>query len=200
MALPTRQRLRIGWIAAGIFAIITILIWALWVLPVNRSVAAASPVEIGETVSVDLDEGEQAGIWGTGRSVLLGSASCTVTAPNGDDVPLAVTRDLGWDDTLWWMTARPGYAEFRWFTAPASGVYEVACLDALETYDGTFLVADSASGSGTVGLGRSGGNRYEVSSMLAIGAVVCPLTAVLLVPVLGLQTIRVRRSERIPEQ
>ena len=185
-----------GWWAVGASAVITVLVWALWVLPVNRSIAAAEPAEIGGPLTTQLAEGATAGIWATGRSALLGTASCSVTGPDGREVPVQSTRDLGWEDTLWWVTARPGFVEIRWFSAAESGEHTVSCVDALGTVEGRYLVADSASGADSVGLGRFGGARYPVSSMLALGAVAGPLLAVLLVPVLGIQTLRVRRAER----
>lgn len=200
MAVPTRERLMFGWVAAAVCALLALLIWTLWVMPVNRSIAAASPLVIGQTVAVKLSQDERAGIWGSGRSVLLGTADCSVTAPNGAAVPLESTMDLGWEDTLWWFTARQGFAEFRWFTAPESGSYGIECADALDTYEGEFLVAGSAAGSGTVGLGRGGGVSYRVSSVLAFGAVVCPLVSALLVPIMGVQTLRRRRAPRAQER
>ena len=49
--------------AAAICAVTGVLIWALWVLPIVRSIESAEDVPIGQTMAVDLDSGARVGIW-----------------------------------------------------------------------------------------------------------------------------------------
>ncbi|WP_026555637.1 hypothetical protein [Arthrobacter sp. 35W] len=192
--LPSRERLQFGWSVAGLSIVLSVLVWTLWVIPVNRSIEAAAPVTVGEPVVQELDAGETIGIWASGISASLGTVECAAIGPDGQVPTISQRRDLDWDDTLWWVTARPGFKQVRWFTATLSGSHTITCVDSLGTYGGEYLLADSANGEAVIGVGSSGGVKYPASSMLAFAAVGAPLLAVLLVPIMAVQTIRSRRS------
>lgn len=179
--------------AAAVALIAGILIWTLWVMPIAASVEEAEPNPLGRTVSVDLNEGERSGIWASGISAALGSTDCTAIAPDGAELPGRGAPSLTWDDTLWWMTPRRGFEQIVQFTASASGVHTVTCVDSLGTYDGDFLVAGDAFGGGEVGLGRTGSNGFALGTVLAFCAVVLPLFSVLLPVVIGLRIVFTRR-------
>ncbi|GGM45850.1 hypothetical protein [Microbacterium saperdae] len=191
-----RDRLALAF--APICALGGVLIWVLWVLPIAASVDAADPHPIGETTVVELETGERVGVWGRGISANLGTMACAVTAPDGEAVATRGGPSLGWSDTLWWMTPRGGFAQSAQFIAPAAGAYRVSCMDSLETYDGDFLIAGDTFGSGSIGLGRNGGNDFAIGSLLAFGAVFLPPLAVLLPAVIGIRlAVTRRRSSRV---
>ena len=184
---------------ALICAVGAVLIWVLWVFPVAASVEAADPHPIGESAVAELAAGERVGIWGRGISANLGTMACTVAAPDGEGVATRGGPSLGWSDTLWWMTPRWGFEQSAQFIAPDAGAYRVSCVDSLDTYDGDFLIAGDTFGSGSIGLGRNGGSDFAVGSLLAFGAVFCPLLAVLLPAVIGIRlAVTRRRSSRVP--
>ncbi|WP_217183435.1 hypothetical protein [Streptomyces sp. AC495_CC817] len=197
----TRQRHKdqVALGAAAVCAVAAVLIWVLWALPVARSVGEAEPAAIGDTITVELAEGP-AGIWGSGRSPLLGTMECTVTGPSGERLAQSGPPSLTWDDTLWWLTPRPGFEQVTRFTAPAAGVYDVACTDALDTYDGSFLVAGDTFGTGTIGLGRTGSSDFAVGTVLAFSAVVLPLFAALVPLIILVRRFVERRRRRRPQQ
>ncbi|MEU4016397.1 hypothetical protein AB0E56_14145 [Microbacterium sp. NPDC028030] len=176
------------------------LIWLLWVLPVAASVGDAHPEPLGSTVSVDLDAGERVGIWGSGISTMLGAMKCTATGPDAAEAPQYGGPSLSWDDTLWWMTPKPGFEQSTQFTSAEAGTYTVICVDSLETYDGEFLVAGDAFGRGSLGLGRTGGSDFAVGTLLAFGAVFCPVIVVLLPAVILIRRLvtraRLSRTQR----
>lgn len=189
-----RNRDRAAFAAAVICALIGILIWMLWVLPIVRSVASADPVPLGRTTAVDLEAGDRVGIWADGMSPMLGTMDCIVTAPDGSDRPQRGASPLSWDDLLWWMTPRDGFEQTAQFRAAESGSHLVRCEDSLDTYDGRFLVAGDSIGDGDVGLGRTGGNDFAMGTLLAFGAVVCPPVAVLVPLVILVRRLLTRRS------
>ncbi|KJL28461.1 hypothetical protein [Microbacterium oxydans] len=198
-ARPTRftDRDRIAVAGAVCCAVIGALIWILWVLPITASVDAASAQPIGSSpAAVQLDAGARVGIWGRGISPTLGTMSCAVTAPSGDAVGQHGGPSLTWSDTLWWMTPKWGFEQVSRFTAPTAGEYLVVCTDSLQTYDGEFLVAGDAFGAGDIGLGRTGGADFAIGSVLAFGAIVCPLVAVLLGIILGIRALRLVAARR----
>lgn len=198
--MPTRQRLEFGWAIAGASVLAAVLIWALWVLPISRSIESATPAAIGSSVVYEVEKGKTAGIWTSGRSSWLGTVSCTVEGPDGGSPGVLNVRGLSWEDTLWWMTRRSGFEQTRWFTATSSGNHTITCRDSLDTYEGEYLLAKSAAGSGDLGLGRSGGVRYAKSEILAMSAVFTPLLAIMLIPIMTIQTLRVRWSRRKSEK
>lgn len=193
--LPSRERLQFGWAIAGLGAVAAVLVWTLWVIPVNRSIADAAPAGFGVPVTVHLEAGDTVGIWAKGASPALGTAECSATGPAGRVPAKAQHGALDWDDTLWWATARPGFSQIRAFSATAPGAYTVNCSDSLGSYGGEYLLADSADKGFLIGLERTGGADYHASSMLAFAAVGAPLLVLLLVPVMAIQTLRVRRTE-----
>lgn len=165
---------------SALCACIGVLIWTLWVLPVAASVREADPVPLGRGETVELQRGERVGIWGSGVSAMLGTLECSVSDPDGSDLAQRKGPSLSWDDTLWWMTPKRGFEQHAQFTAAHEGAHSVTCTDSLDTYDGEFLVAGDAFGSGSIGLGRTGGNDFATGTMLAFGAVFCLPVAVLL--------------------
>ena len=179
-------------------AIVGVLIWTLWVLPVAASVGEGEALPLGETSKIELSAGERVGVWGSGISAMLGTMRCTVEAPDGAELPQRGGPSLSWDDTLWWMTPKPGFEQSTQFTAGEAGVHTVTCTDSLDTYDGEFLLAGDAFGSGSIGLGRNGASDFAVGSLLAFGAVFCPLIVVLLPAVIVIRRLvaRGRRSGR----
>ena len=189
--LTDRDHVALG--AALVALLAGVLIWTLWVIPIASSVDEAEPSGLGSSVRVDLDEGERFGVWASGISAALGSTSCTVIAPDGAELPWRGAPSLTWDDTLWWMTPRHGFEQIVQFTASASGVHTVTCVDSLGTYDGDFLVAGDSFGGGEVGLGRTGSNGFALGTVLAFCAVVLPLFSVLLPVVIGLRIVFTRR-------
>jgi hypothetical protein len=194
------DRDRLALTAAFLCAIGGVLIWLLWVFPVASSVDAAADHPLGEPAVVELDPGQTVGIWGRGISASLGTMACTVSTPAGEGVVTRGGPSLDWSDTLWWMTPKWGYEQSAQFTAADAGAYRVSCADSLDTYDGEFLVAGDSFGSGSIGLGRNGGSDFAVGSLLAFGAVFCPLLAVLLPIVIGIRLAvtrgRARRGSR----
>lgn len=170
-----------------------VLIWTLWVLPVASSVGDAEPLPLGQVAEVDLGEGERVGVWAGGRSAMLGTMQCTVVAPDGSELPQRRGPSLTWDDTLWWMTPRHGFEQRAQFTSIEAGVHTVTCTDALDTYDGEFLIAGDVFGSGSLGLGRNGGSDFAVGTLLAVGAVFCPMIVLLLPAVILIRRLVTRR-------
>lgn len=197
----TRERLAhrdaVAFWFAGLCACAGALIWVLWVLPISASVADAEPRGLGSTAEIDLRSGESVGIWGSGISAMLGTMDCTVSGPGGEDPVLRSGPSLSWDDTLWWMTPRSGFEQAVVFTAVSDGRHEVTCADGLDTYDGDFLLAGDAFGSGSVGLGRNGASDIAVGSLLAVGAVFCLPLAVLLPAVILIRRAVTRRRDRV---
>lgn len=191
-----RHRDQVAFAAAALCAIAGVLIWMLWVLPIARSVGEAAPTPVGDSMTVELAAGESAGLWGSGQSVVFGTVDCSVVSPDGDPVTQLGPPALTWDDTVWWMNPRPGFEQFAQFTAEDAGAHEVSCVDSLDTYGGEYLVAGDTFGSGSIGLGRTGSNDFAVGTLLAFGAVVCPLFAVLVVIVIPLRRLRDRRRAR----
>ncbi|MCK2036271.1 hypothetical protein KZC51_08985 [Microbacterium sp. SSW1-49] len=189
--LNDRDRLALG--AALTSVVAGALIWLLWVLPVATSVDRAAAHPLGEPAIVELDAGQRVGIWGSGISANLGTMACTVNTAEGEDVATRGGPALVWSDTLWWMTPKWGFEQSVQFTALEAGMYRVSCADSLDTYDGEFLVAGDSFGGGSVGLGRHGGSDFAVGSVLAFGAVFCPLFAVLLPIVIGIRLAISRR-------
>lgn len=183
------------WLAA-LCACVSVLIWTLWVLPVAASVDDAAPSPLGRSAEVGLDSGERGGICGNGISAALGTMECAVVGPDGVGLPLSGAPSLTWDDTLWWMTPRLGLAQSAQFTSLEAGIHTVTCVDALDTYDGEFLVAGDTFGRGSVGLGRNGGSDFAVGSLLAFGAVACPLIVVLVPGVILIRRLVARRRRR----
>lgn len=178
---------------SGFCALAGVLIWTLWVLPVAASVGEADAVPLGRSVQVELPAGDRLGIWGSGISAAFGTMTCTVTDPSGGVLPLRPGPSLSWDDTLWWMTPQRGFEQTRQFTTVDEGVHAVTCSDALDTYGGEFLVAGDAFGSGSIGLGRSGSSDFAVGTLLAFGAVVCPLIVLMLPGVILIRRLITRR-------
>jgi hypothetical protein len=172
-----------------------VLIWTLWVIPVAASVAAAQSVPLEHAEEIELDAGERVGIWGSGISAMLGTLECSVSGPGGTELSQRGGPSLSWDDTLWWMTPKRGFEQQTQFTAADEGVHTVTCSDSLATYDGEFLVAGDAFGSGSIGLGRTGGSDFAVGTALAFGAVFC-LPVAMLLPVVILIRRRVTRGRR----
>lgn len=194
--VPTRDRIRFGWAVAIVCAVIGALIWALWVGPVNRSIAAAQPAEVGTTLSLDLAENQTVGIWANGISSALGTMDCEIAGPNGSAPAMVTVHGLGWEDTLWWITARSGFEQYARFTASEAGAHTVTCADSLDTYDGSFLLADDTGTNSSIGLGRLGAADFPAVEVLAFSVIVCPLVAVLLIPIMTVQTLRLRRHSR----
>ncbi|PRB15188.1 hypothetical protein [Microbacterium sp. MYb62] len=175
-----------------------ILIWTLWVLPVSASVAQADPQPLGRTAEIDLGAGERIGVWGGGISAMLGTMECAVIGPDDIELPQRGGPSLSWDDTLWWMTPRHGFEQRAQFTSVEAGLHTVTCTDALDTYDGEFLLAGDVFGTGSIGLGRNGASDFAVGTLLAVGAVFCPLIVVLVPGVIGIRRLvsRRRRARR----
>lgn len=163
---------------AGITAVIGALVWLLWALPISSSVRDAHPRALGEPIAVTLEPGERAGIWTDSAAAALETLECTATDARGREIGLRRAPALSWDDALWWATPRTGFEQVRAFTAPSA--VEVRCVDRMGVYDGGFLIAGDSFGSGSIGLGRTGGNDFAVGTILVFCAVVCPLLAVFL--------------------
>ncbi|WP_435743718.1 hypothetical protein [Microbacterium sp. PMB16] len=172
------------------------LIWTLWVLPIAASVDAADSRPLGATFTVELEAGERVGVWSQGISASLGTTECTVTAPDDSRVAQRGAPALDWDDTLWWMTPKRGFAQMSQVTAATTGDHRIRCEDSLDTYDGAFLVAGDSFGGGSIGLGRGGGADYAVGTMLAFGAVFLPPFAVGVTIIVLVRTASARRSAR----
>ncbi|MFD6055467.1 hypothetical protein [Agromyces sp. NPDC060279] len=181
-------------------AVAAALIWWLWVAPIVQSVAAAESRPLGEAATVELAAGERAGVWARGIAANLGTLECRAIGPGGAESAMRSGPSLDWDDTLWWMTPKPGFVQLLQFTADRAGDYAVSCVDALDTYDAEVLVAGDAFGSGSLGLGAGGASRFPIGSVLAFGAVVFPGVAVLIPIVIGLRRwvgrVRDRRRPR----
>lgn len=193
--MPNRQRLKYGWAAAVASALATVLIWALWVLPISRSIESATPESIGSSVVYDVEKGKKVGIWTSGHSSWLGTVSCTVEGPDGGNPSVLNVRSLSWEDTLWWKTPRQSFEQTRWFTATSSGSHSIMCRDSLDTYEGEYLLGKSAAGGGQLGVGRSG-VTFAKSEILAMSAVFAPLLLILLIPIMTIQTLRARLNWR----
>lgn len=169
-------------------------IWALWVLPVNASVREAKPHPIGAPLGVELAAGERVGIWSNSVAAELEVLECEVTSPEGADIAMRRAPALNWEDTLWWLTSRPGFTQIRAFEAEREGRYSVVCHDQTGWYDGEMLIASDSFGGGSVGLGRLGSNDFATGTILAFCAVVCPLLAGLLLAMAGFSAFSRRRS------
>lgn len=188
-----RAKDQAAFIAAAVCAVVSVLIWTLWVLPIVRSIDAAQPAAVGRTLAVELSEGETVGIWASGRSPALGTMECGVVGPGGAELPQSGGSSLGWDDVLWWVTPRHGLAQHSQFTSTAAGEHLVRCEDSLDTYEGEFLVAGDSFGTGDIGLGRTGGSDYSIGAILVFCAVLCPPLAVLIPVVIIVRRLVARR-------
>lgn len=191
-----KARDRIAFFAAAIFAVGSLLIWTLWVLPIVRSVEAAQPVGIGSSTSIELADGQTVGIWARGRAATFGTMECAVTAPDGTAVPQVGGSSLSWDDVLWWMTPRPGFEQRSQFTAVDAGTHLVRCEDSLDTYDGSFLVAGDSFGAGDIGLGRTGSSDFSIGAVLVFCSVLLPPLAVMIPIVILLRRLLTRAGAR----
>lgn len=160
---------------ALIFALAGAGIWGLWVLPVNASVREAKPYPIGSPVEMTLAAGDRVGIWSNSLAADLEVLECEVRDSAGAEVATLRSPALSWDDVLWWVTARSGFAQIRAFEAAGDVEYTVDCRDETGWYEGDFLLAADSFGGGSVGLGRSGSNDFATGTILAFCAVVCPL-------------------------
>ena len=169
-------------------------VWGLWALPANASVRDARPHPIGSPVEATLAAGERVGIWSNSVAADLEVLKCEVTGPQGVEVATRRAPALNWDDTLWWYTSRPGFAQLRAFEAAHDGKYSVQCRDATGWYEGEFLLASDSFGGGSVGLGRFGSNDFATGTILAFCAVVCPLLAGLLAVMAGFSAVSRRLS------
>ncbi|WP_143469787.1 MULTISPECIES: hypothetical protein [unclassified Leucobacter] len=180
---------------AAISAIIGTLVWLLWALPISGSVRDAHPQVLGEPIAVTLESGERAGIWTDSAAAALETLECTAIDERGGEIGLRRAPALSWDDALWWATPRSGFEQVRAFTAPSAGAVEVRCVDRMGVYGGGFLIAGDSFGSGSIGLGRTGGNDFAVGTILVFCAVVCPLLAafLLVLSVIGAVTRRAGR-------
>lgn len=186
-----RARRQLLWALAAGCLLAWALIWVGWVRPVAHSVERATPVELGQSLSVVLSANERAGIWASGASALLGTLRCTAHAGT-ESLPLRRVKALGWEDTLWWFTPRQGFAQ-RWqvrAVGEKTGPIVVRCADSLDRYGGAFLVAADTAGSGSVMRG------VPMGTALALGAVGLPLFVLFLVPTLIVQALRRRGSAR----
>lgn len=177
-------------------AVAALLIWTLWVLPIAASVRESDATPLDQSVTIALGAGERVGVWGAGISAMLGTMECAVIAPDGTELPQRGAPSLTWDDTLWWMTPKHGFEQRTQFTSVDAGTHSVTCTDSLDTYDGEFLVAGDSFGSGSIGLGRSGGSDFAVGTILAFTAVVCPLIVVLLPGVILVRRLVARNRRR----
>lgn len=198
--IPSKERRWLGWVACVLSAALGLGLWLFWVLPVHASVAQAEPGPSGASVSVRLEEGQWVGIWASGPAATLGTLECAVRLAGGGEVAVERVRDLSWNDTLWWVTPRAGFESYAGFSAGAAGDYSVSCSDSIGSYEATYLLAKDPQAPGWIGLGRGGSADYRSSSVLAYGAVVAPLLAVLLLPIMGVQSLRARRQRRRPRQ
>lgn len=169
-------------------------IWGLWVIPVNASVRDAEPHPIGSSIEVTLAAGERVGIWSNSLAADLEVLECEVRDPAGAEVATRRAPALSWDDALWWVTARSGFAQVRAFEAAGDGEYSVNCRDETGWYDGEILLASDSFGGGSVGLGRFGSNDFATGTILAFCAVVCPLLAGLLVLMSGFSAFARKRA------
>lgn len=186
-----RARRQLLWALVAGCLLTWALIWVGWVLPVAHSVERATPVDLGQSLSVVLSADERAGIWVSGASALLGTVRCTARAGT-ESLPLRRVNALGWEDTLWWFTPRQGFVQ-RWqvrAVGEKAGPIVVRCADSLDRYGGEFLVAADTSGSGSVMRG------VPMGTALALGAVWLPLFVLILVPTLIVQALRRRGSAR----
>ncbi len=194
--IPSKERRWLGWLACALSAALGLGLWVFWVLPVRASVADATPGPSGTSVSVRLEEGQRVGIWASGRAAMLGTLECTVRSAGGEEPAVQRVRDLSWNDTLWWVTPRAGFESYAGFGAGATGEYAVSCDDSIGGYEASYLLAKDPQAPGWIGLGRGGSADFRSSSVLAYGAVVAPLLAVLLLPIMGVQSLRARHRRR----
>ncbi|RYF67776.1 MAG: hypothetical protein EOO29_36325 [Comamonadaceae bacterium] len=182
-------RLQLLWCLVVACALGAVLVWRLWAVPIARSVAHAQPAALGESVRIALPPGEVAGVWASGISALLGTIRCTADV-GGQPVALRRGPSLDWQDTLWWFTPREGFVQHLRLTGPHDGaVIDLHCRDSLDRYGGEFLIA--ADSFGTARITRA---DVPTGSALAVAAVGLPLFAVVLTPILAVQTIRRRRA------
>lgn len=181
-------------VLAAIFAVAGAGIWGLWVLPVNASVRDAEPHSIGTPIAVTLTAGDRAGIWTNSLAADLEVLECEVRDSAGSEVAIRRAPALDWDDTLWWVNSRPGFAQVRAFTAERDGEYSVGCRDQTGWYEGEVLVAADSFGAGSVGLGRFGSNDFAKGTILSFCAVVCPLLSGLLALMAGFSWLSRRRA------
>ncbi|MDQ1128556.1 hypothetical protein [Microbacterium sp. SORGH_AS_0888] len=200
-ALPEhlRARRQLLWCLIPVCLIATVLIWLLWVLPVAASIQRSTPQSLGSTSQVTASAGERVGVWASGAAASFGLLRCEATDADGAVLDVRRGRSLGWDDTLWWMTPRPGFEQVFQVESSRAGVIAVTCVSAIDTYDAEFLVAGDTFMNGSIGLGRTGSVGFDIGSVLAITAVGFPLFAIVLIPVLvfgplGLRSHRRRRA------
>lgn len=194
--IPSRDRRWLGWMACALSAALGLGLWLFWVLPIRASVADAAPVPSGTSVSLRLADGQRVGIWASGRAAILGTLDCSVRSGEGETPSVHRVRELNWNDTLWWVTPRHGFESYAGFTAGRAGDYVVSCADSIGAYEANVLLAKDPSAPGWLGLGRGGSADFRLSSVFAFSAVVAPLLAVLLLPIMAAQTLRARRVAR----
>ena len=178
------------WWAAGAAAVASALVWGLWVLPVAASVREATPVETGQTVTVPAGE-DVVGIWASGRAAIIGTLSCTV---DGAAAVAWSGPSLEWDDTLWWVPGRSGFAPELQVRLDPDTRHEVVCEDGLGFFEAEWLVARDAFGTSSLGLGRTGSADYPMGTILAVIAVMAPLFVIVFPLVAAINAVRRRAS------
>ncbi|MDQ1204520.1 hypothetical protein [Microbacterium sp. SORGH_AS_0862] len=190
-----RHRTQLLWTLVGVCVVASALIWALWVVPVSQSVAAAQPVPLGQRVELPTEG--VTGVWASGAAPLLGLVECRAETADGSSLGTWSVPSPGWDDTLWWMTHGGGFSPVLSIADAGGAAASVTCTSRIDTYDGEFLLAgDVTAGGGGVGLGRMGNVDYRTGTLLALGAVGLPLFALLMTIVLLVQGVRSRRAAR----
>ncbi|MDY0830124.1 hypothetical protein SK224_13405 [Microbacterium sp. BG28] len=190
-----RHRRQLLWALVGVCVVASGLIWALWVVPVSQSVAAARPTPLGQTMELPAEG--VTGVWASGTAALLGLVECRAETADGSSLRTWSAPSPGWEDTLWWMTPRTGFSPARSIADAGGAAASVTCSSQLDAYDGQFLLAgDVTAAGGGVGLGRMGNIDYPTGTLLALGAVGLPLFAFLMTIVLLVQGLRTRLSGR----
>lgn len=190
-----RHRRQMLWALVGVCVVASALIWALWVVPVSQSVAAARPTPLGE--AAELPAEGVTGVWASGTAALLGLVECRAETADGISLRTWSAPSPGWEDTLWWMTPRTGFSPVRSIADAGGPAASVTCSSRIDSYDGEFLLAgDVTAGGGGVGLGRMGNVDYPTGTLLALGAVGLPLFSFFMTIVLLVQGLRARRFDR----
>lgn len=179
VALERRPML---WVMFGGSILGAALIWVLWVLPIATSVANATPVPLGAAQDVQVRAGDRLGIWTSAPVPEL--VQCEATQGNGEEVSFSLGPTTGWDTTLWWVTPGDGFTQRFKIDAQTGGTISLRCGSGAAGPGGDYLIAGDTFIDSTIGLGRSGNNDYPLNAVLAIGAVLLPLLALVLIPVL----------------